>query len=502
MLWLSSVDRWQTLGLALQLRLRPGVVVEGVGQDLLVRHRWGVVRLTGVLSAHWGNVRRLADDWQDLRHLTSPGAEVADAAALGQLLWICEQLSFIVQLRVMADDTPLLTVLPVSRAARLPDDGSPGPAVTTLSPYAFLHPIDGELVLESAVCDHRIVLHDSHTWQQIVDASCGRRSGGSAADGLVMEILSGTGMLTGTERGAEQLLAHAAEFPDLLLHQRSRLGSFDNPFGAEFPFLGVVEPPPPFPGSAVNVIALPVPAADPVLARDPSLTEVLERRCSLRDYSKEPLTLAQVGEFLFRCARARGEYGPDATAGLPYVAVDKPVPSGGGMHELELYLVIGNVENLTRGVYHYIAHRHALEPMGASAAQAEAVLAAAQHASAAAQPPPLLVKITSRFSRLAWKYRAIGYATTLKNVGVLYQTMYLVASAMGLAPCALGSGDEVVGRSALGPRAAGELGVGEFMLGHPASPTLRDETLLSRRSQPGWRSHVAPDWVQPEHSRR
>jgi SagB-type dehydrogenase family enzyme len=494
MLWLSSADRWQTPGLELQLRLRPEVVVERAGQDLLVRHLWGVVRLTGVLSAHWGNVLRLADDWQGLRQLTPPGATVAAAATLGQLLWICEELSFLMQLRVVAGDTPLLTVQPVSRAARLPDDGTHRPPVTTLSPYAFLHAVDGELILESAVSDHRIILHDSRTWHRVIEASCGRRSGATEADGLVADILAGTGMLLGTERGADQPLAYAAEFPDLLLHQRSRLGSFDNPFGAEFPYLGVVEPPPPFPGSTADLIALPVPATDPVLARDPSLTDVLESRCSLREYSEEPLTLAQVGEFLFRCARARGEYGPDPNAGLPYVAVDKPVPSGGGMHELELYLVIGNVENLPCGVYHYLAHRHALEPMGTSAAQAEAVLAAAQHASAAAQPPPLLVKITSRFARLAWKYRAIGYATTLKNVGVLYQTMYLVATAMGLAPCALGSGDEVAGRSALGPTAAGELGVGEFMLGRPASPTLRDETLLLRRSQPGWRSHVAPDW--------
>ena len=39
---------------------------------------------------------------------------------------------------------------------------------------------------------------------------------------------------------------------------------------------------------------------------------------------------------------------------------------------------------------------------------------------------------------MSWKYASIAHALTLKNVGVLQQTLYLVATAMGLAPCALG----------------------------------------------------------------
>ena len=35
----------------------------------------------------------------------------------------------------------------------------------------------------------------------------------------------------------------------------------------------------------------------------------------------------------------------------------------------------------------------------------------------------------------------MSYAMILKDAGVLTQQMYLVATAMGLAPCALGAGD-------------------------------------------------------------
>jgi SagB-type dehydrogenase family enzyme len=60
---------------------------------------------------------------------------------------------------------------------------------------------------------------------------------------------------------------------------------------------------------------------------------------------------------------------------------------------------------------------------------------------------------------------AISYSALLKNVGVLYQTMYLVATAMNLAPCALGAGDSDLFARAVGLDYYAETSVGEFLLG-------------------------------------
>jgi SagB-type dehydrogenase family enzyme len=76
-----------------------------------------------------------------------------------------------------------------------------------------------------------------------------------------------------------------------------------------------------------------------------------------------------------------------------------------------------------------------------------------------------LVVLSARVGRLMWKYEGIPYATVLKNVGALYQTMYLTATAMGLAPCALGSGDAVAFTQATGRDPLEECSVGEFILG-------------------------------------
>jgi SagB-type dehydrogenase family enzyme len=57
------------------------------------------------------------------------------------------------------------------------------------------------------------------------------------------------------------------------------------------------------------------------------------------------------------------------------------------------------------------------------------------------RPPQVLLVIAARFGRTMWKYQSMAYALILKDLGALMQTMYLVATAMGLAPCALGAGD-------------------------------------------------------------
>ena len=61
----------------------------------------------------------------------------------------------------------------------------------------------------------------------------------------------------------------------------------------------------------------------------------------------------------------------------------------------------------------------------------------------------------------------MAYSVILKNVGALYQTMYLVATAMGLAPCGLGGGHSDLFAAAAGLDYLAETSVGEFILGRP-----------------------------------
>lgn len=79
--------------------------------------------------------------------------------------------------------------------------------------------------------------------------------------------------------------------------------------------------------------------------------------------------------------------------------------------------------------------------------------------------PQVLITIAARFQRLSWKYESMAYNAMLKNVGGLYQTMYLLATAMDLAPCALGGGDADLFARAAGLDYYAETSVGEFLIG-------------------------------------
>ena len=57
-----------------------------------------------------------------------------------------------------------------------------------------------------------------------------------------------------------------------------------------------------------------------------------------------------------------------------------------------------------------------------------------------------------------------AYALIMKNVGSIYQQMYLVATALHLAPCALGGGNADHFAAAAGLDYYTEGSVGEFVL--------------------------------------
>jgi SagB-type dehydrogenase family enzyme len=161
----------------------------------------------------------------------------------------------------------------------------------------------------------------------------------------------------------------------------------------------------------------------------------------------------------------RGVVPADADAGLPYDAVDRPFPTGGGSGELELYVTVARCDGVEPGVYHYDAAAHGLRRLDATEQDRLELLAGAWRSAAGRIDPQVLITITSRFGRLSWKYSSIAYALTLKHVGVLYQTLYLVATAMGLAPCALGGGNADVAARAFGLDWAAESSVGEVVIG-------------------------------------
>jgi SagB-type dehydrogenase family enzyme len=266
---------------------------------------------------------------------------------------------------------------------------------------------------------------------------------------------------TGPEERSEVL--QQWEFHDLLFHTRSRMGRHSEPMGGLFRFKDILPPPEvtkPDPWLD-RAIALPRPDLARVAAADPPLTQVLEVRRSIREQDfQRPITLAQIGEFLYRSARIRGTF-PTSIGEF----TTRPYPGGGAAYELEIYLTVNVCEDLARGLYYYDPGAHALALVHPPDAEVEGLLDDAWLSAARQCRPQVLITLCSRFQRLSWKYSGMAYATSLKNVGVLVQTFYLVATAMGLAGCALGLGNADRMARLTGTDFFVESSVGEFMLG-------------------------------------
>ena len=136
------------------------------------------------------------------------------------------------------------------------------------------------------------------------------------------------------------------------------------------------------------------------------------------------------------------------------VFLKKNVPSGGGLHPMECYLVVQHVEGVPPGLYHYQAVEHALEPLPFDAAAFEGVDVGARPGGATGVAPATLrgfvmdmvaqqhwfadahvvVLLSPRFDRTFWKYRqhAKGYRVVALEAGHLSQTLYLSATEAGL----------------------------------------------------------------------
>lgn len=251
------------------------------------------------------------------------------------------------------------------------------------------------------------------------------------------------------------------EFHDLLFHSCTRFGRVGCRSGGTHRFRGELPPTP-----ALKPIPWPkcidLPKAEATDTPSSSFREVADMRRSLRAHGKKGLCLKALGEFLRRVGEVHGIRPAAPELGRYYDTSWRSYPSGGACYELELYLTVSNVVGLPLGLYYYNPAENCLHLVATEGSLLNKVI---DRVSVSGVRPHVLFTITARFQRVAWKYEAIAYSLILKNVGVLYSYMYLIATDLGLAPCALGGGDSTAFLALTGLDRFVEAPVGEFILG-------------------------------------
>jgi len=252
---------------------------------------------------------------------------------------------------------------------------------------------------------------------------------------------------------------------DLLFHERSRVGRTQRPFGGTYPFQDSAVLPTPFVREAAETsIELAVPS-DSLDSSAAAFFDVLESRRSVREFDDEnPITKNELSELLWRTVRVRKLY-EDNYGGV----VDRPYPSGGAVHELDVHVAVRLVAGLDPGLYRYNPIENVLVPVAGDSPEFRMWMSAVPPWPQIDSLPQATLVISARFGRAMWKYQSMAYALILKNAGVLLQTLYLAVTALNLGGCALGAGDSERFSSLAGLDPYEESSVSEFAIGRPAA---------------------------------
>lgn len=178
---------------------------------------------------------------------------------------------------------------------------------------------------------------------------------------------------------------------------------------------------------AAPLIALP----DPQLPAT-TLGDAIAGRASCRSFGDTPLKPGELAALLKSAYGLRDRFFIGEIEFL-----ERPVPSGGGLYALELYLLAQRLEGIDCGIYHYSARHHALEQLGAVEIPQQLIGDLFMGQPYVGQAAAVVV-ITAVLERSLWKYKDRGYRYILFEAGHVAQNLNLVAAALGLGSLNLG----------------------------------------------------------------
>jgi len=164
---------------------------------------------------------------------------------------------------------------------------------------------------------------------------------------------------------------------------------------------------------------------EPVTSGDNSLEALLHQRRSVREYQGAALDLSAIGQLLWA---AQGVTDPQGF---------RTAPSAGALYPLELYVVAGNVDSLSPGVYHYHPDKHRLQQTEAGDLRHK--LTRAAFAQPWVKTAAAVVVVTAVYERTTRKYGERGIRYVHMEVGHAAQNLFLQAEALGLAMVVVGA---------------------------------------------------------------
>jgi len=159
-----------------------------------------------------------------------------------------------------------------------------------------------------------------------------------------------------------------------------------------------------------------------------SLEEAIVRRRSIRNFTSESLSQAQLSQLLWA---AQGL--SDAREGY------RTIPSAGATYPLEIFVVCGRngIDGIDDGIYQYNIDSHSLTLHHKGDVRLE--LARAAFGQGFIYEAPVDIIICALYERTTGVYGGRGERYIFMEVGHAGQNIYLQATALGLATVAIGA---------------------------------------------------------------
>jgi SagB-type dehydrogenase family enzyme len=165
-----------------------------------------------------------------------------------------------------------------------------------------------------------------------------------------------------------------------------------------------------------------------------SIEETLNKRRSVRDYKKGPLGLEEISQLLW-AASGKNLY-------------RRTAPSAGATYPLETYLVVGEVEGLEPGIYHYSFSSHRLERIREQDIRKKLCRSALDQSMI--EEAPIDIIIAADYDRTTGHYGQRGIRYVHMEVGHVGQNISLQANALSLGTVMIGAFEDNQVKEVLG----------------------------------------------------
>ena len=178
---------------------------------------------------------------------------------------------------------------------------------------------------------------------------------------------------------------------------------------------------------------IPLPKPGDIVVPPRELRRTIEERRSVRHYARDPLTFEELG---YLCWCTQGIVDVKA----PFYTL-RNVPSAGGRHGLETYLLINRINSLKPGLYRYLPFSHSIATIDTTSGISDAIMSACL-GQVFVRSSAVTFIWSAVIYRMAWRYSERAYRLVHLDAGHICQNLYLAAEQIGCGTCAIGAFDD------------------------------------------------------------